>query len=102
MITLSSSNEMPTVQVFRVERSASDPRAWSVVQSGAAVASFPNREAAAEAAHTLAASAWKLRQTLSRVVVMGEDGRPTSFRMYGDPSQVRREAPADVEYARAS
>lgn len=102
MITLSSSNEVSTVQVFRVERSASDPRAWSVVQSGAPVACFPNRDAAAEAAHTLAASAWKLRQTVSRVVVMGEDGRPTAFRMYGDPSQVRREAADDVEYARAS
>lgn len=102
MITLSSSSETPSVQVFRVERSAGDPRTWCVVQAGAAVASFPTRDAAAEAAHTLAASAWRLRQAVSRVVVMGEDGRPTSFRMYGDPSQARREAVAEVELARAS
>ncbi|MCE3002452.1 MAG: hypothetical protein LW860_07090 [Xanthomonadaceae bacterium] len=102
MITLSSGSETPSVQVFRVERSANDRRTWTVVQSGAPVASFPDRDAAADAAHTLASNAWRLRQTVSRVVVMGDDGRPTAFRMYGDPSQVRREDPADVELARAS
>lgn len=102
MITMSSSNETPSVQVYRVERSSADRRQWSVVQSGATVATFPDREAAAEAAHALAASAWRLRQVVSRVVVMGEDGRPTAFRMYGDPSQSRQEAGGDLVYARAS
>lgn len=102
MITLSSGNEMPSVQVFRVERSASDPRSWAVMQAGAAVASFPDRDAAADAAHALASNAWRLRQTVSRVVVMGDDGRPTAFRMYGDPTQARPREAAEVEYARAS
>lgn len=102
MITLSSGSETPSVQVFRVERSASDRRQWTVIQSGAAVASFPDRESAVDAAHALASNAWRLRQAVSRVVVMGDDGRPTAFRMYGDPSQVRRDEVADVELARAS
>lgn len=102
MITLSSGSETPSVQVFRVERSTTDRRAWTVMQAGAAVASFADRESAADAAHALAANAWRLRQTVSRVVVMGEDGRPTAFRMYGDPSHSRSRDDAAVELARAS
>jgi hypothetical protein len=101
MITLSSGNESPSVQVFRVERSPTDRRTWTVVQAGAPVASFADRDAAADAAHALAANAWRLRQTVCRVVVMGDDGRPTAFRMYGDPSQVRRSDDL-VALARAS
>lgn len=90
MITLSSSSEASTAQVFRVERAREGHRAWSVVQSGSAVATFADRDAAIEAAHTLAANTWRLRHCASRVVVLGEDGRPQAFRMYGDPSLANR------------
>jgi hypothetical protein len=92
MITLSSSTETAIAQVFRVERAREGQRAWSVVQSGSPVATFADRDAAIEAAHTLASNTWRLRQCASRVVVLGEDGRPQAFRMYGDPSQSGRAA----------
>lgn len=98
MIMMSSNPEPNPVQVFRVEPERSRSRSWSVVQSGSPVASFRSRDEAVEAAHTLASSAWRLRQCVARVVVLGEDGRPQSFRMYGDPSVApARQASQDDE-----
>lgn len=87
MITLSSHSDLPAVTVFRVEPSRTQRRAWAVLQAGTVVGEFATRDAATEAAHTLAANGWRLRELVSRVVVAGEDGRPLSFRMYGDPSR---------------
>lgn len=88
MITLSSNSDLPQVTVFRVEPSRTQRRAWAVLQASSVVGEFGTRDAAAEAAHTLAANAWRLRELVSRVVVVGEDGRPLSIRMYGDPGRV--------------
>jgi hypothetical protein len=95
MITLTSHSDQPLVTIFRVEPSRTRRGGWAVLQAGSVVGEFSTRDAASEAAHTLAANAWRLRELVSRVVVVGEDGRPTSFRMYGDPSRASAPLAAD-------
>lgn len=97
MITLTSNSDQPLVTIFRVEPSRTQRRGWAVLQAGSVVGEFATRDAAAEAAHTLAANAWRLRELVSRVVVVGEDGRPMSFRMYGDPSRAAQAPAADPQ-----
>ena len=84
---MSNPTELNGPQIFRVERNCAERRGWAVMQSGVQVAAFATREAAVDAAHTLAASNWRIRQTASRVVVVGEDGRLEAIRMFGDTSR---------------